>query len=133
MICVTDTYPLALHLLDKHKKLGRQARRIYDQVAKERAVIVIPTICLVEILELTELGKLRLAYSFRVTIGMLQSSRFYQLEPLTGDIVITTSVIPVIREERDRLIVATALTLNYPLITNDQAVIESRLVETVWE
>ncbi len=133
MIYVTDTYPLTLHLLDKHKKLGAQARRIYDRVVQEKAVIVIPTICLVEIMELTEVGKLRLAYSLKAIIHMLKRSRFYQIEPLTEDIVLTASNIPLIREERDRLIVATALTLDYPLITSDQWVIESRLVETVWE
>jgi PIN domain nuclease of toxin-antitoxin system len=133
MIYVTDTYPLTLHIRDRHDKLGKQARRVYDQVVQKKATIVIPTICLVEIMELAEVRKLKLDSSLKAIIHMLKGSRVYQLEPLTEDVVLTASTIPIIREERDRLIVATALTLDYQFITNDRFITESGIVETIWD
>jgi PIN domain nuclease of toxin-antitoxin system len=71
---VTDTHPLHLHLIDQHKKMGKQARRIYNRAVHNKAIIVIPTICLVEIMELTEVGKLKLKDSFRAVVKKLPES-----------------------------------------------------------
>jgi PIN domain nuclease of toxin-antitoxin system len=64
----------------------------------------------------------------------LRLSEAVVLEPVTATIADATTTIPraSVPDPWDRLIMATAITLQVPLVTRDSAVRASGLVETIW-
>jgi predicted nucleic acid-binding protein len=124
---VTDTQALVKFMMGK-KVINDAAHQAYLSADKGEAVIIIPAIVLMEVMYLFEKN--------RIEIGILQTedlmeSRNYQFEPLSLEILKTASQIHDIPELHDRLIAATAMHLDLPLITNDPVISKSEFVQIV--
>jgi PIN domain nuclease of toxin-antitoxin system len=133
MLYVTDTHPLIYFSTGKRQKLGKDARRVFQQAERGKARIVIPVTVLEEILHLSEDGRIRLALPFPDLVA------YYQREPTpffiqdyTAEVLLAAARHPAIRDPFDRVIVATAHALDYPLITNDSFLQEGKFVPIVW-
>jgi len=133
MLYVTDTHPLVHFSTGKRQKLGKDARRVFQQAEQGQARIVIPVTVLEEILRLSEDGRIRLDVSFPELVAYYQQepSPFF-IQDYTVDILLAVAHYPAIRDPFDRVIVATAHTLDYPLITNDSFLQEGGFVPVVW-
>jgi predicted nucleic acid-binding protein len=124
---VTDTQALVKFMLGK-KVINDAAHQAYLSADKGEATIIIPAIVLMEVMYLFEKN--------RIEIGVLQTedlmeSQNYQFEPLSLEIIKTASQIHDIPELHDRLIAATAMHLDLPLITNDPVITKSEFVHIV--
>ena len=133
MLYVTDTHPLVFFSTGKRQRLGKNARRIFRQAEKGQARIVIPVTVLEEILRLSEDGRIRLALPFSELLARYEqdSSPFF-IQDYTPDILLRAASYPSIRDPFDRIIVATAATLGYPLITHDGFLHDEGFVPVVW-
>ncbi len=133
MLYVTDTHPLVYFSTGKTRKLGKQARRAFQEAERGRGHVVIPMTVLEEILRLSEIGRIRLKLSFRELVSRYQHyDGPFSLQDYTVDILLAVENFPAIRDPFDRVIVATAHTLGYPLITHDGFLQEKQFVPTVW-
>lgn len=133
MLYVTDTHPLVFFSTGKRQRLGRNARRIFRQAERGQARIVIPVTVLEEILRLSEDGRIRLALPFSELLARYgqEASPFF-IQDYTPDILLQAASYPSIRDPFDRVIVATAATLGYPLITHDSFLHDEGFVPVVW-
>lgn len=133
-IAVADTHSL-LWAGDraKRRKLGRAARAHFDRVDQRQAALYVPTIVLVEVGELQQLGRIKLGSTFDRWLTGLVESKVYIPIDLSADIVRAAHRLYDIPERGDRLIAATAVVMEVPLISRDSAIAKSARVEHVWE
>lgn len=133
MIYVTDTHPLIYWASDRKVRLGKQARRIFQEVERGRHSIVVPVVVLEEVARLVEKNVLRLSVPFRRWAEEIDRSPNFQVQSYTIEIVLESTTLVSIRDPADRAIVATARHLRCPLITADESLQEGKWVDTVWQ
>lgn len=131
-VAVTDTHSLVWYGGGVMRRLGRDARRLFERADAGRAAIFVPTICLVEIAENARLGRISLDGSFLAwEEALFGSGHFFPID-LTRDVVRTAEELHGIPERGDRLIAASAVHLGAPLITRDPEIQTTAGVTTVW-
>jgi len=130
---VTDTHALIWHLQGQ-TKLSSKVSSIFSRADNGQAIIIIPTIVLVEMIYLAE--KKRIAANLvNLVLQLLQSgSQNYQLAPLDLLTVNSIALIPrtLVPDMPDRIIAATGHMLNLPLLTRDPAIIKVPQLQTIW-
>ena len=133
MIYVTDTYPLVFWASKRSERLGKRARRIFQEVEQGKHSIIVPIVVLEETARLVERRVIRLPVTFRQWAEELARSANFQVQPYTIEILLESLGLTVIRDPADRVIVATARHLRFPLITTDDLILDGNWVETVGE
>ncbi|MBS3909188.1 MAG: PIN domain-containing protein [Actinobacteria bacterium] len=129
MIYVIDTHAL-VWFIEGSKNLGREAREI---MRAAESSIVVPTIVLAEIKHLY--NKKRIASVFTEVRELLDDDERVTIYPLDDT---TLDYLPEGLEIHDAIICATCLALQDSLeeevilITKDQEIIESKIIETTW-
>ena len=126
---VVDTHALYWYLTAS-PTLGANAQAAFLDGEQGRAVIYIPSIVIAELYFLNvKLGRpLDFAQEFQklVAAGQFRFVDFCAVDVLRFDAL---SAIP---EMHDRIIAEVAHVMGLPLLTRDQAIIDSRVVQTVW-
>lgn len=127
---VTDTHSLVWHMTDD-PRLSTEAKGIFQKVDNFQDYIFIPCIVFFELLYLTE--KKKILADFDSFLVMVSSSKNYRIEPLCLPIIEKSKRIPRERvpDPWDRLIAATSIHLNFPLITRDKTLGEIGL-KVIW-
>jgi PIN domain nuclease of toxin-antitoxin system len=141
-VAVTDSHALIWYAMGPGRRLGRAARALFARAERGQATIYVPTLVLVEIAEAIRRGALRFdlstAASAKVDGGFsrwaraLLASGSFTAADLTADVVVEADALYAIRERGDRLIAATAVHLDCPLITRDPALARVPSLATVW-
>jgi PIN domain nuclease of toxin-antitoxin system len=133
MDCVTDTHALIWYLYAM-PELSADAKIYMNNVAASGGYIFIPTISFVEITYLAEKGKLGTNVLPRINFAIQQPNNV--LKPIELTYQITTSLAQISRQTvpdmPDRIIAATALHLNLPLITKDHKIQALQNINTIW-
>ena len=129
---VTDTHALIWHLQNS-RKLSRKAGALFREADAGRAVIVVPSIVLVELVYLAEKRRVDPAMTDQVFVLLRSGAQNYIVAPLEAETVqmlrgIDRSQVP---EMPDRIITATAKQLGLPLITRDPE-IAAGAVRVIW-
>ena len=129
---VTDTHALIWYL-ENDKRLGPAATAAYDDCDQGRAIIHIPTICLVELVYLQEKSRLSAHLRTQLDAELAAGLSGLVVAPLTIAVVdalarIARSDVP---EMADRIIAATAFHMGLPLITKDHQ-IQRAGIQTIW-
>ena len=127
MSYVADTHAWVYYLLDM---LPRGADEVFRRAERGEATIFVPTIVLAECIYLVERGRISLSYD--ELFSRLKIAGNFLVVPLTLEVVEEIPRVP-LRELHDRIVVATARLLDAALITKDDEIRASRLVETLWE
>lgn len=131
---VTDTHSLLWYLNDS-SKLSSDALTAFEKAEHNGLPIYVPAIVLIELRYLVEKGRDILESDFQLIIRNLNSSSsaltFSPLnQPVAEDLgQVSRSVVP---DMPDRLIAATALSLNLPLISKDGNIQKLKNVKVVW-
>jgi predicted nucleic acid-binding protein len=109
--------------------LSKKALKVFEKTI-EKGSIIIPTVVLAEVMYISRKGRIKL--SFAGTVKKIEESENFEIAPLDLDILNTANEIDYDLEMHDRLIVATALFLDAPLITRDEVIKESGLCTFIW-
>ncbi|MFQ6101873.1 MAG: type II toxin-antitoxin system VapC family toxin [Anaerolineae bacterium] len=132
MHAVTDTHALLWYLL-ADARLSTRAKRVFDDAAASGDTIGVPSICLVEIVYLVDKGRVPSA-ALDTLITQLET-RTSVLEMIPLDQAVALSVQRVERTQvpdmPDRIIAATALHLELPIISRDYKIRLADL-EAIW-
>jgi PIN domain nuclease of toxin-antitoxin system len=130
-LAVTDTHALIWYATGQKRRLGRDGRRFFDRAEAGEAAIYVPTIALVEACELAHRGRIEFDTTFSAWEEGLFRSGKYIYANLTREVVRVAEALFSIPERGDRLVAATALAMDVPLITRD-AEIGAAGVEVIW-
>lgn len=128
MTYVVDSHILGAYLLDE---LPQRSDRIFKDAEHDRAVLVIPSIVIAELIYVYE--KAKLASRIWEIFDKLDTYPSFIIHPLDAPIL---KVIPEIKlkELHDRIIVATCMyTKAKALITKDEEIRSSKIVQTVYD
>ncbi len=130
---VTDTHALLWHLYNA-KRLSPKVRSIFSEADAGECQIVIPAIVLVEIIYLSEKGRIDVNAVRHVFTLLRSGADNYVIAPLDLDIAATVEMVDrtVVPELPDRIITATALHLDLPLLTRDTQIVKYDRVTAVW-
>jgi PIN domain nuclease of toxin-antitoxin system len=126
---VIDTHALVFALVAR-KKLGMRARRALERVEAGRDEAWIPAAAGAEIILLHQLG--RIEVGFAALKSTLEEASSLHFLPLDLDQLDQFAGLASIHDPFDRLIVGAARSLGAKLISRDETLTESGLVEVVW-
>lgn len=129
---VADTHVIIWNALAP-EKLSKKARKHFDE-ANESDGIVFCDISLWEISMLMEKERLEIDVPFLEFIDLIKMTVHYIYKPISPEIAEVSAMISqeLNSDPADRLISATSICLNVPLITADNRIRRSRKVETIW-
>lgn len=132
-VAVTDTHSLLWHANGDGRKLGRRARDHFERTDRRAAAVYVPTFVLAEVGELVHLGRVHLPRPFAAWLDELLDSEVYVSADLTADVVRRAHDLFAIPERGDRLIAATAVALDLPLMTRDPEIAACAHVARLWD
>jgi PIN domain nuclease of toxin-antitoxin system len=133
VIYVTDTHPLVFWSANRKPRLGKRARRIFQETEQGKHSIVVPITVLEESNRLVERNVVRLDVPFRRWAEELERSPNFQVQAYTLEVLLESVALVAISDPADRAIVATARHLRCPLITADEIIQDGHWVDTVWD
>jgi PIN domain nuclease of toxin-antitoxin system len=129
---IVDTHAAIWYLRDP-SRLSSSALAAMRQAVSDSEPIFISAISIVEVAYLVEKGRLPLEALTRLIAAIEDSTSAFLIAVL--DIAIAQTLFKIPRDKvpdmPDRIIAATALHLNLPLITRDQQ-IQSSGIQTIW-
>ena len=133
MDCVTDTHALIWYLYAM-PGLSANAKNYMDNAAASGGYTFVPTISFVEIIYLAEKGRLGANVLPRINAAIQMPNSVLKPIELSHQITTTLSQIPrqTVPEMPDRIIAATALHLNLPLVTKDRKIQTLQNINTIW-
>jgi PIN domain nuclease of toxin-antitoxin system len=129
---VADTH-VAVWYLSEWERLSLRAREALDQALEARDPVYVASISLVEIRYLIEKGRLPEEAYEQLDAALRDPAVPLVLAPLDAGVVQAITRVP--REQvpdlPDRIVAATALYLNVPLVTRDR-MLQASSVPTIW-
>jgi len=133
MDCVADTHSLIWYLFAL-PELSPAAKNYMDQVAASGGYIFIPAISIVEIIYLEEKGRLGTNVLPRINLVIQVPNGVLKVAELSHRTAISLAQVPrsIVPDMPDRIISATALHLNLPLITKDGNIRKLTNIQTIW-
>ncbi|MGB9759459.1 MAG: type II toxin-antitoxin system VapC family toxin [Thermoproteota archaeon] len=126
MLYVADTHAFVWYIIGM---LPERINSIFKSAERGESIIYIPTIVLAECLYLVENKKIDV--NFRELLSKLEMSANFVPVSLNFQVI---KLLPEIKLEElhDRIIVATTKILGAKLITKDEEIRGSKIVETIW-
>ncbi len=131
---VADTHSIIWYV-DAPVNLSRLALTALDDAANDATqCIYLPSICLVEMQYLIEKGKIKASVLPTVRAELDAPLSIVELVPLDRAVADQLALIPrnAVPDMPDRIIAATALTLNLSLVTADTKIRVLTNVTTIW-
>jgi PIN domain nuclease of toxin-antitoxin system len=126
---VTDTHSLLWHLYDL-PRLAPMARAAFAAIERGEATLLVPAIVLAEIVFTVE--RRRHDIDVGEILDRINVADNYQVLPFDLDAARRLPGLTAIPEMHDRMIVAEAMAHQAPLVTRDETIRESGLVQVVW-
>lgn len=123
---VADTHAWVYYLLDR---LPSRTNSVFKSVESFKDTMFVPSIVLAECIHLIETKRIKLDYN--ELFSRFEKANNFVVMPLELGVL---RMLPAIKlsELHDRIIVATAKSLDAVLITKDNEIIDSGFVKTIW-
>lgn len=125
---VVDTHALFWYLVDS-PRLSESGRRIFQDALAGEVMLILSPIVLLELYGL--LRKVKAPVDWEAELSLLEQPPFW-IEPITTEDLRLLNRLETIFELHDRLIAATALRLNAPILTCDPQIHACPAVRCVW-
>jgi PIN domain nuclease of toxin-antitoxin system len=129
---VTDTHPLLWYSTQMQRKLSRRALRIFERASRGEVLIWIPAMVIWEGALVHRLGRIRFKQPYAEWADALIAQPGFALAAMDFDVLEFSLEFEPNSDLFDVSIVATARSKDVPLITKDEAIIESEAVEVLW-
>lgn len=91
-----------------------------------------PTVCLFEVGQLEEQGRIRLGVPFERWCDLVEGAEALIVLPLRREHVSEARALPALRDPFDRMIAGTAIALGVPLLTPDTRIGDVGRLSVVW-
>lgn len=131
---VTDTHPLLHYFCSSRKKLSRRSRQIFDDaVVNEATTIYVPAVVIWEVCLLVEGGDIKLSTPFEDWVNELFRYPMLISHPFDERTAIQYHQVRFHSDPFDKAIVASALQLGLPLITNDSQMHHQKPCRLFWD
>ena len=130
---VADTHAI-IWFLARSKKLSPKVRAIFQQAKAGQGHVIVPTMVLAEAIFLAQRQRIDPPV-IKVLLGLSENPQDgIYLYPLNKEVITAFSRFGsnAVPELADRIIAATALHLDLPLLTVDSSIEASTLVKTIW-
>jgi PIN domain nuclease of toxin-antitoxin system len=131
LLILLDTH-VVIWLAQDYRRISPAAQQAIKKAREKDRGLAVSGITLVEIVRLSSRGRIRLTPSVEAVLSEVEH-RFIVL-PITGNIALQAFQLPdgYPNDPADRIIGATALVEDVPLVTADRAIQKSRVVPTIW-
>lgn len=131
---VADTHALVWHLFAE-SRLGKKALAVLTDAVAGNAKIYIPAVVIAEMIMVVEKRRISgiTMSQLEIELELMRSSINFEFLPLFPETVIQSHTLTAIPDIFDRLIVAEALRLGFPLLTGDSVIHASGLVTAIWD
>lgn len=132
MAVVLDTHAAIWYLTASNKLSSDALRAIQDSVTAADPVYL-PSICIVEVIFLVEKKRIPAEALERLLAALADADSALRIAPLDLNVAMALSHVPreALPDMPDRIIAATALHLDVPVVTRDQRMRASS-IKTVW-
>lgn len=131
-VYLTDTHSLLWFTLNKHSSLSDKALGAFESAVKGESFIYIPIIVLWEVSILEQKQRIRLNNGFLDWTNQILKTKSFGIAPLEPEIIAIGTGFNFNQDPFDEMIAAFASYLDFPLITRDNAITDSGLVEVYW-
>lgn len=131
-VYVTDTHALIFYVTGRNNRLSRRARRTFEQAERGEAYIYIPAVTLWEVSRLEQAGVIRLNEPYEDWADALLAHPCFECVPLDEKVIAEARNFLFSRDVFDAAIVATARFKDVPLITRDEEIVTSGVVDVWW-
>jgi len=131
-VYVTDTRPLVWYASRRHRQLSAKALRAFRAADASRAQILVPAVVFREISILEKIGRIRLAHPVTQWAETLLLQAGFDLASLELSDIGEAMKFNINDDIFDAAIVAAASTRNLPLITRDEGITDSGIVDVFW-
>ncbi len=131
-VYITDTHPLIWFTLNKHTSLSKKALAVFESAVKGESFIYIPAIVLWEVAILEQKQRIKLNNGFLNWSEQLLKTKAFAIAPLEPEIIALGTGFNFNNDPFDEMITAFASQLELPLITKDNAITNSGLIEVCW-
>lgn len=131
-VYVTDTHPLVYYFTRHHSKLSRRALRAFQQAERGDAFIYVPAVALWEVSRLEKEGEIKLKEPYEDWADAMLAHPAFECAPLDEKIIAEARNYNFNRDVFDAAIVATAKLTDVPLITRDEDITDSGIVDIWW-
>ncbi|MCY7377128.1 MAG: type II toxin-antitoxin system VapC family toxin [Pyrinomonadaceae bacterium] len=130
---ITDTHA-AIWYFSMSPEMSALARQTINNAVGSGNVIILPTISIVEIVYLIEKNRLLPQTLARLMQELSLSNSSFVTQDLTAGIARALQQIPrsIVPDMPDRIVSATSLHLNLPLITKDGSIRKLTNIQTIW-
>jgi PIN domain nuclease of toxin-antitoxin system len=129
---VTDTHAIIWASTGKFAQLSPKVLSVFEKADKGEVLIYIPVVVLWEVAILQNLGKINLNERFDYWAKKLLQKQGFETIPLETSIIANAVGYNFNNDVFDKVIVASAVELELPLMTKDNAIIDSNLTEIYW-
>jgi PIN domain nuclease of toxin-antitoxin system len=131
-VIVLDTH-VWLWWLSGFEKLSRKASRLIADAVPQKGIYV-SSISVWEVAQLAARRRLQLAMNVKDWLAKSEALPFVNFIPVDNAIAIKSVDLPepLHQDPADRIIIATALILGFPLVTKDRGITKYPHVRTVW-
>ena len=132
---VADTHALVWYATGESRKIGSAAKRVFEGADRKdgSGIVYVPAIVLHEISSLLIGGKIELAEPFLDWVRSLEKHGFFVVLDVTSEMVVSADHFKSITDPFDRLIMGCAALLDQPLMTTDEMIANSELVQVMWD
>jgi PIN domain nuclease of toxin-antitoxin system len=123
---------VVIWLGQEYRRISTKAQSIIKDARNEERGLAVAGITLVEIARLASLGKIYLKPDPETVLAEVE--RRFVILPITANIALQAYALPASypKDPADRIIGATALVEDIPLLTADRAIRNSKAVPTIW-
>jgi PIN domain nuclease of toxin-antitoxin system len=113
--------------------LSPKARRLIG-AAVDQGAVYLSSISVWEVAQLVSRGRLELTMDVATWVARSEAMPFLHFIPVDNAIALRSVVLPepLHPDPADRIIIATALILGFPLVTRDEKIARSPHVRTIW-